>query len=298
MLCSGVLRSYITFEDVRVPVSHLIGSENEGFRYVMYNFNHERWSISIQASRFARVCLEEAMRYAFKRRTFGKLLIEHPVIRLKLAHMARQVEASHALMESITYQLTQMDYDEAVRVLGGPIALAKAQVTTVYEYWSANRSHAMSHSLPAMHSRVTGLGLIHWSTCLFAWCRLCVVRVRRVRSLAGCRTREAVRARRWSGCTERCVASPYQRQTYQHALHRKRTQTRLAPSFGLVHSPLFLRVSPSLCKAGARRLCLTWASVKPRKATNSCLACRGSYEVISNSWSRTECVYARKVSII
>ena len=117
-----------------MPVSHLIGKENEGFRYVMYNFNHERWSISIQASRFARVCLEEAMRYSFKRRTFGKLLIEHPVIRLKLAHMARQVEASHALLESITYQLTQMDYQTAVRVLGGPIALAKAQVTTVYEH--------------------------------------------------------------------------------------------------------------------------------------------------------------------
>jgi len=137
MKCQGVWSSgttYITFEDVKVPVSHLIGKENEGFRYVMYNFNHERWSISIQASRFARVCLEEAMRYAFKRRTFGKLLIEHPVIRLKLAHMARQVEASHALMESITYQLTQMGYDEAVRVLGGPIALAKAQVTTVFEF--------------------------------------------------------------------------------------------------------------------------------------------------------------------
>ena len=124
-----------------MPVCNLIGKENEGFRYVMYNFNHERWSISIQASRFARVCLEESMRYSFKRRTFGKLLIEHPVIRLKLAHMARQVEASHALMESITYQLTKMDYETAVRVLGGPIALAKAQVTTVFEYCQCMTGH-------------------------------------------------------------------------------------------------------------------------------------------------------------
>ena len=143
MQCQGVWSSgttYITFEDTKVPVSHLIGKENEGFRYVMYNFNHERWSISLQASRFSRVCLEEAMRYAFKRRTFGKLLIEHPVIRLKLAHMARQVEASHALLESITYQLCRMPYDEAVRVLGGPIALAKAQVTTVFEYCAREAS--------------------------------------------------------------------------------------------------------------------------------------------------------------
>ena len=46
MKCQGVWSSgttYITFEDVKVPVTHLIGKENEGFRYVMYNFNHERW---------------------------------------------------------------------------------------------------------------------------------------------------------------------------------------------------------------------------------------------------------------
>ena len=143
MQCQGVWSSgttYITFEDVQVPVTNLIGKENEGFKYVMFNFNHERWSISIQAARFARVCLEEAMRYSFKRETFGKLLIEHPVIRLKLAHMARQVEASHALMESITYQLNAMSYEEAVKVLGGPIALAKAQVTTVFEFCAREAS--------------------------------------------------------------------------------------------------------------------------------------------------------------
>ncbi len=43
MNCSGVWCSgttYITFEDVKVPVKNLIGKENQGFLYVMYNFNH------------------------------------------------------------------------------------------------------------------------------------------------------------------------------------------------------------------------------------------------------------------
>ncbi len=96
MQCSGVWSSgttYITFEDVRVPVQNRIGKENEGFRYVMYNFNHERWMLIIECIRFSRDCLEDAMAYAMKRETFGKKLIEHPVIRLKLAHMARQVIA-------------------------------------------------------------------------------------------------------------------------------------------------------------------------------------------------------------
>jgi alkylation response protein AidB-like acyl-CoA dehydrogenase len=61
MKCSGVWPSgttYITFEDVKVPVENLIGEENHGFLYIMYNFNHERWSICAQATRFARVCYE------------------------------------------------------------------------------------------------------------------------------------------------------------------------------------------------------------------------------------------------
>ncbi len=50
MKCSGVWPSgttYIEFDDVLVPVENLIGKENQGFRYIMYNFNHER-SVSLR----------------------------------------------------------------------------------------------------------------------------------------------------------------------------------------------------------------------------------------------------------
>ena len=53
-------------------------------------------------------CLEESVLYAAKRRTFGKNLIEHPVIRWKVAEMARQVEATHAYLEQITLQMNNM----------------------------------------------------------------------------------------------------------------------------------------------------------------------------------------------
>ena len=137
MKCSGVWPSgttYITFEDVKVPVENLIGKENKGFQYIMYNFNHERLLVSIQASRFARVCLEEAIKHAYRRSTFGKRLIDHPVIRLKIAQMARQVEATHAWLESIVYQCSKMNYQEQQVRLGGPIALLKAQTTITFEY--------------------------------------------------------------------------------------------------------------------------------------------------------------------
>lgn len=63
--------SYITFEDVKVPKSNLIGKENEGFKYIMYNFNHERLGIIMQATRLARVCVEEAFKVSSR---FGSYL--------------------------------------------------------------------------------------------------------------------------------------------------------------------------------------------------------------------------------
>ncbi|CAG8671488.1 15751_t:CDS:2 [Rhizophagus irregularis] len=91
-------------------------------------------SLAIQANRFARVCYEEAMKYAHKRKTFGKKLVEHDVIRNKLAHMARKIEATHAWMESLIYQTTKLPANEAMTLLGGPIALLKAQSTQTFEY--------------------------------------------------------------------------------------------------------------------------------------------------------------------
>lgn len=137
MKCSGVWSSgttYITFEDVKVPAGNLIGKEGKGFKYAMNNFNHERFAICAMTNRFSRVCLEEALKFAMKRKTFGKTLIEHPVIRWKLAEMSRMIEANHAWLEHVTYQMNTMTKLEASFKLGGPTALLKVQCTKTFEY--------------------------------------------------------------------------------------------------------------------------------------------------------------------
>ncbi|BGP47980.1 hypothetical protein JCM10450v2_003849 [Rhodotorula kratochvilovae] len=137
MDCQGVLSSgttYVTYEDVKVPVGNLLGRENKGFQIIMHNFNGERGGIAIQANRFARVCLEESIKYACKRKTFGKKLIDHPVIRAKLASMAQKVEATHAWLETVIYQTTQYDPDTTSLRGGGTMALLKAQATETLEF--------------------------------------------------------------------------------------------------------------------------------------------------------------------
>lgn len=137
MKCSGVWSSgttYITFDDVKVPKGNLLGKENKGFQYIMSNFNHERFALCAMTNRFSRVCLEEAFKFANKRKTFGKKLVNHPVIRWKIGEMARLVEATHQWLEWVTYQMDTMSKVEANLKLGGQTALLKVQCTKVFEY--------------------------------------------------------------------------------------------------------------------------------------------------------------------
>lgn len=118
----------ITLEDVKVPVENLIGEENGGFMLIMLNFNHEvrhcsgmhsvfvvidvprgfvvqRFVISAGTCRAARLCFEQAFKFAMSRETFGKPLVSHQLIRFKLAEMARQIEALQDNVERVAYQV-------------------------------------------------------------------------------------------------------------------------------------------------------------------------------------------------
>merc|ERR1719281_811903 len=136
MECMGVWPSgttYITFKNVKVPKENVVGKLNEGFKQVMYNFNHERWMLAVQASRMARTCVEESLRHARLRKTFGKFLIEHQVIQHKIAEMGRMCEATHAWLESITFQMNTMSHAEQNQRLGGHIALLKVHASKTAE---------------------------------------------------------------------------------------------------------------------------------------------------------------------
>jgi alkylation response protein AidB-like acyl-CoA dehydrogenase len=52
------------------------------------------------------MCYEEAVKYAMQRRTFGKRLIDHQIIRFKLAEMARQIEGPLRSFSTIMFDIT------------------------------------------------------------------------------------------------------------------------------------------------------------------------------------------------
>ena len=82
-----------------VPVENLIGEEGQGFKIIMTNFNGERMGMAISSIRYARMCLEESVTYALKRNTFGRKLWSSPIIRAKVAEMAKRIESSWSWAE-------------------------------------------------------------------------------------------------------------------------------------------------------------------------------------------------------
>ncbi|KAK8156530.1 acyl-CoA dehydrogenase [Phyllosticta citrichinensis] len=126
---STAATTFIEFDNVKVPVNHLLGEEHKGFKVIMSNFNHERWGMAAAALRFSRTIVEECLKWSNQRIVFGKKLSEQPVIRQKLAKMISLVESGQAWLEQITQQMCQMSYEEQARHLGGPIALLKVFAT-------------------------------------------------------------------------------------------------------------------------------------------------------------------------
>eukprot|EP00808_Paulinella_micropora_P020153 g78775.t1 len=121
----------VTFDKVLVPVENLIGEEGLGFKYMVDVMNGERMTSLIGSCRGARECIQIAIEYARERKTFGKRLIDHQVIRHKMAHMAKLVESAQALIEAITYSI---ECGASPKDVGGPIALAKVQTTQALEF--------------------------------------------------------------------------------------------------------------------------------------------------------------------
>ena len=89
--------AHLHFDNVRVPASRLVGVENMGFMAIMNNFNGERMVIAAMAYTFAELCYHEALSWARERKTFGKSLTGHQVIRHKLVDMAMRIDAAKTL---------------------------------------------------------------------------------------------------------------------------------------------------------------------------------------------------------
>ena len=88
----------LSFDEVRVPVSNLMGTENQGFYQIMYGFQTERLIMAVGSVAAAQHCFEITLKYAKEREAFGRPIGSFQVNRHKFADMLTWIEASRRLV--------------------------------------------------------------------------------------------------------------------------------------------------------------------------------------------------------
>ena len=96
--CRASDTCYVTFEDVRVPDTHLLGERGKGWRYFMEVLDSGRIGIGAMALGLAEGAYERCLEYAKERKTFGKPIGAHQAIAFMLADMKVEIEAARHLV--------------------------------------------------------------------------------------------------------------------------------------------------------------------------------------------------------
>ncbi len=98
-LCSDTAE--LRFDEVRVPVAHLVGQEHTGFYAIMKQFAAERLSMAVQAYATAQRCVDLTTRFVKERETFGRPLASRQVVAHRLAEMARQTDVARTYTRAV-----------------------------------------------------------------------------------------------------------------------------------------------------------------------------------------------------
>jgi alkylation response protein AidB-like acyl-CoA dehydrogenase len=143
----------LAFERCRVPATHLLGRQGEGFKIAMATLDIFRATVGAAALGFARRALDEALGRAESRNAFGKPLVEHQLIQEKLADMALAVDAAALLIYRAAWtkdvlgkrvsreasmaklyatESAQTVIDQAVQIFGGLGVVSGAVVERLY----------------------------------------------------------------------------------------------------------------------------------------------------------------------
>jgi len=149
------------FEEVKVPISNLLGEEGKGFNYLMTELAQERLVVALAALALAESTFKSTIEYVKNRPAFGKTVADFQNTRFKLAELSAKLEMARiycdqlvllhndqkvdsAMASAAKYSMTELQCevaDECVQLHGGygymweyPVAraYADARVQRIY----------------------------------------------------------------------------------------------------------------------------------------------------------------------
>ncbi|MFT3900895.1 MAG: acyl-CoA dehydrogenase family protein [Gordonia sp. (in: high G+C Gram-positive bacteria)] len=91
----------LSYEDVRVPVTNLVGVENTGFVQIAGAFVSERVGLAVQAYAHAQRCLDLTLEWVRNRETFGRPLISRQSVQDTVTEMARKIDVARTYTRAV-----------------------------------------------------------------------------------------------------------------------------------------------------------------------------------------------------
>jgi glutaryl-CoA dehydrogenase (non-decarboxylating) len=88
---------WVNCSDVRVPAANRIGEDGEGFRIAMSCLDNGRYTVAAGATGLIRASLEASLKYSQERKTFGRPIARHQLIKQKLAWMQQWYDCARLL---------------------------------------------------------------------------------------------------------------------------------------------------------------------------------------------------------
>lgn len=88
---------WVKCEDVELTAANRLGEEGEGFKIAMSCLDNGRYTVGSGATGLIRACLEESVKYAQVRETFGVPIAQHQLVKQKIAFMQQWYDAAFLL---------------------------------------------------------------------------------------------------------------------------------------------------------------------------------------------------------
>ncbi len=121
--------SELFFDDVRVPVSNLLGKEGQGFAQLMNQLPQERLVIAVQALAAIEAALVHTIAYVKERKAFGKSILDFQNTRFKLAELKTKATVARVYVD-----------DCVAKHLRGELTVADAAMA---KYWTSDLQCAL-----------------------------------------------------------------------------------------------------------------------------------------------------------
>ncbi|RCX09690.1 acyl-CoA dehydrogenase family protein [Extensimonas vulgaris] len=109
--------SELFFDNVRVPVSNILGGEGKGFFLLMQELAWERMQIAIAAVAGAEAALDWTLAYTKERKVFGQPVIDFQHNRFKLAEIKTEVQVARVFVDKLLELLLQGQLDAATAAM-------------------------------------------------------------------------------------------------------------------------------------------------------------------------------------